>query len=697
MTGWLPRSPLLQTAIVTAGLGVLAALVYGSYIAKGGFVTDPWVVMAWYEFAPDKGPIAFSQFYIENNGLGIVRSLDFIRLALQSVVLGSNMTLWLAWQVTMAVIMSAALFLLLRKLGLAFVHAAAIAALVLIFPAASSIKIWPIMGSPASITLAALGFVVALRAFEKKGRMQFALHGGSLMLFVASAFLYESTLFVMLLSVFVYRIRVPWQQAIRRWIVDLLVLGVVAMVLTAKGSARGQQDIAGTISHAGTMADQALTLLTTVVLPLGAIDRWIVVSVLALIPVTAILMLRRESSPEQATVLRTWLVVLAAGLVVIVAGYAAYVSADNYYEPMSPGIGNRVNAVPSAGFVLVLYGLAMLVAAMALRRSSSSRVLIPGAGLLVCLVVGISWLQPLSRDKEAFILAHKEVERVTRAVQATVPDPPSYSTIWTLGHPFEVAPGIPIFDRWGNLTSRVRLAYGDPTLNGLLGAPGTWFSCGPKEIVPHGAFYDEPSFLDSRLTASRYGRTYFVDTGSKQPRAKLIRTPRECEVAAKKIPRSPYLPGETPPPVPSPLSAVDSYRLNPDGTNLVGPDGKQIPVRPGASEGYVDNVVVVGSSISVTGWAAAGTLVAPADQVVAVSGGVGVAGITPAEARPDLVEAYGEPAIEHSGFTFLVERSALDCTEAPGLTVFGVAEAGASSLTMVGNSESELAAACRAP
>lgn len=695
MAGWLPRSPLLQTAIVTVALVALAALVYGPYIAKGGFVTDPWMVMAWYKFAPDKGPIAFSQFYIENNGLGLVRSLDFIRLALQSVVLGSNMTLWLAWQVMMAVIMSGTLFLLLRKLGLAFVHAAAIAALVLVFPAASSIRIWPIMGSPASITLAALGFVVALRAFEKEGRMRFVLHGGSLTLFVASAFLYESTLFVMFLSVLVYRIRVPWQRAIRRWVVDLLALGVVAMVLQAKGSARGQQDFAAMTSHAGTMADQALTLFATVVLPLGDIDRWIVLSILALIPIAATLMLRRESSPEQATALRTWLVVLAAGLVVVVAGYSSYVPADNYYEPMSPGIGNRVNAVPSIGFVLVLYGLAMLAGVLALRRWSSSRVLIPGVGLLVCLLVAISWLQPLSRDKEAFILAHKEVERVTRAVQAVVPNPPPYSTIWTLGHPFEVAPGIPIFDRWGNLTSRVRLAYGDPTLNGLLGAPGTWFSCEPKEIVPHGAFYDEPSFADSGF-ASRYGWTYFVDTGSRQPRAKLIRTPRECEVAAEKFPRSPFLPGESPPPVPSPVSAVASYRLRPGGTVLVDPDGKRIPVRPGASKGYVDNVTTAGSSISVTGWAAAGTLAAPADQVVAVSGGDGVAAIAPTVARPDLVEAYGKPAIEFSGFTLLVKRSALDCAETPGLTVFGIAEAGASSLTLVGNSESELAAACRA-
>jgi hypothetical protein len=55
------RSSLFQAVIVAAALGVLAALVYGSYIAEGGY-----------------------------NGIGIVRSLDFTRLAIQSMVLGSG-------------------------------------------------------------------------------------------------------------------------------------------------------------------------------------------------------------------------------------------------------------------------------------------------------------------------------------------------------------------------------------------------------------------------------------------------------------------------------------------------------------------------------------------------------------------------------------------------------------------------------
>lgn len=686
---------MLEGVALIAALSAVAVLVYGSYVSEGGFVTDPWMVMAWYEFAPNKDVFSLSELFIQYNGLGLVRSLDFTRLAVQVWVLGSDASMWLAWQVAMCVIMSATLFLLLRMLGLPCVHALAIAALVLIFPAASSIRIWPIMGSPAAITLAILGFVCAIRAFEAQGRKGLVLHAASLALFVCSALLYESVLFVMLGSCLLYRLRVPWRAALRRWFGDVLVLGVVALLLQAKGSARGQQDLPGMFSHAVTMADQALTVFATVALPLGDFDRGAILLLLAVIPIAAIAALRRKPSADGAGALRLWLVALAGGVLVAAAGYASYVPADDYYQPLAPGNGNRLNAVPSIGYVLVVYSLVMLVVSLALRRSRPSGALAAGVGLVVCAMIGTSWLEPLSRDKEAFVLAHAEGERVIGDVREELPDPAPGSTIWALGHPLELVPGVPVFDQFGNLANRVRLAYDDPSLNSLLGPPGVWFDCKRKEIVPHGGFYDDTPPELRRFNNSRYGKTYFVDTRAGRTRVQLIRHRRDCRAAAEAFPRSPYLPGEPAPPSPPPEpparaggGAGSHIASSPIG-------GLEFAVRDGAVTGYVDYVKTEADTVYLSGWATKGDLTEPARRAVALAGGEVVAEAGVIAERPDVAHVFDNPTLARSGFVLAVPGSALECgVPAAGLKTFGITGEAAGRLLFVGGSEDQLAEAC---
>lgn len=683
--GRIRRSPLRETVAVGIGLSVLATLVYGSYVTHGGFVTDPWVVKGWYQQTSAHDLISLSEAYIEYNGIGFSRALDFIRLAAQSVVLGWNMKLWLAWQVTMCVIMSLTLFLLLRKLRFAPLHAAAMSALVLIFPAATSIRIWPIMGSPAAITLAVLGFLVALRAFEERGWRRPALHGLSLSLFVASAFLYEAAFAAMLCSVLVYRFRVPWRAALQRWVFDLGALSVVAVLLREHASARGHQDLAGMLSHARTIADQTLTLFTAEVLPLGAFDRWVVAGCLAMIPVAAILLLRRDPSGERTPQLRFWLWALAAGIVLTALGYLSFVPADDYYEPLSPGIGNRVNAVPQIGLVLALYALVMLGAVLATARSSSSRRFAAVGGLAVCGAIAIPWLGTIDSEEDSFVLAYKEENRVVHAVHQAVPAPSPGGTIWAFGQPMEVAPGVPIFDQFGSLASRLRLTYDDLALNGLVGAPGTWFGCGPDAIVPHGPTYPD-SGDTADLDASTYGRTYFVDTGT--GRGELVRAPKQCLRAAARLPTPAYLPGEPPPATPASrlVSGAPAAELR---------GAKGIGLRPGAVTGYVDYVKAEGATVYLSGWTAAADLSRPSAGAIAVVDGSVVARAQVAGERPDVVRAFNAPALRDSGFVLAVPKTSLDCAALDaGVKVVGTVGGVGTALQLVGNSAQQLEAAC---
>lgn len=145
----------------------------------------------------------------------------------------------------------------------------------------------------------------------------------------------------------------------------------------------------------------------------------------------------------------------------------------------------------------------------------------------------------------------------------------------------------------------------------------------------------------------------------------------------------------------SPSSASVPYRAIEGGKALVGPGDERIPIRSNAITGFVDNVIPEEGVINVTGWAAAGDQSAPAQRVVGVVGATGVGQARPTAERPDVVESYGAPAIEKSGFTLFVEMSALECSApAGGLTVFGIVDGAAGPLALVGNSEQELDAAC---
>lgn len=530
-----PLALMAETAILTIILVAIAAIVYSPVVIHGGFVTDPWVVKGWYQMTPNHDVFSLGKAYIEYNGIGFSRSLDFIRLAMQSAVLGWNMHVWIAWQLAMCVIMSASLFVLLRRLHIQPVHAALIAILVLIFPAASSIRIWPIMGSPAAITLTIGGFLVALKAFEASGWRRFLLHGISVSLFVASALLYEAAFAVMFFSVLVYCLRVPWRPALRRWGFDVAVLSVVAVILQAHASVRGHQTLSGMISHATVIADQTLSLFTTVALPLSGINRWLVLGLLALIPIAAITAIRWEPLSDGARRLRFWLTVLAAGLVVIVLGYISYVPADNFYEPLSPGIGNRVNGVTQIGFVLVMYALAMLGGVLVVTRSSRLRSLSTVVGIGLLGAVSVVWVHSNRHEESAFIQAYRAENGVIRSVRTAIPTPGSGSTIWAFGFPFQVAPGVPIFDQFGNFASRLRLSYNDVTLTGFIAAPGTEFECGSSSIIPQAG--------NSGAGPSAYGHTYFIDVSS--GRSELIRSPAQCRRAAASFPRMTYLPGES--------------------------------------------------------------------------------------------------------------------------------------------------------
>lgn len=470
-----------------------------------------------------------------------IRPLYAVYLVALNEAFGSHMSIWLAWLVATNVAMCLALYLLLRRLSLAAFDAGMIAALVLAFPAASTLRFWAAMvQAPLAITLALLGLLLAFTAFDAKGTRALLLHGASVALFACSLLLYEIALPIMLASCLVYRFRVHWRDAWRRWLVDCLVLVPIALTVTRSSAAEQQGPNNGIVHHATTIASQTRLLFATVILPFGT-AHWYLLGVLALLPVAALAAYVWLPSQPAHRELARWLTVMAAGIAVVVLGYAIYVPGIDYYEPLGAGMANRVNAVPSVGWVLIVYAGAMLAATLALRDLPRSRILTSGLAAVAVALIAVGWVKSVRKESSAYIRAFSEDERVLNTIRTTLPHPHAESTIWTFGQPVEVVPGVPVFGSTWEMTGAVQLTYGDGSLKSLVASPETTFSCQREAVVPGGnATYEVGSSPQTNVYASPYGKTYFIDTTTGE--ALLIRNAAQCRRAIGAFPLAPAFP-----------------------------------------------------------------------------------------------------------------------------------------------------------
>ncbi|MGE0820861.1 MAG: sulfatase-like hydrolase/transferase [Candidatus Binatia bacterium] len=107
--------------------------------------------------------------------------------------------------------------------------------------------------------------------------------------------------------------------------------------------------------------------------------------------------------------------------------------------------------------------------------------------------------------------------------------------------------------------------------------------------------------------------------------------------------------------------------------------GQSFSVVAGAVEGWVDEASRDADFVSVAGWAANIKHGQPADQIVAFLNGTFLFTVTPSLARPDVAQWSGNPAVEHSGFSF--RFSALSFPQSPpiDLRLFALSRNGVAS------------------
>jgi len=388
-----------------------------------------------------------------------------------------------------------------------------------------------------------IGFLLALYAFEAKTmRNKLLLHAASLLLFVTSLLLYEIALLVMLAGVLIYLLQAPWREAVGRWIVDCAVLGIITITVTLGSSDGHAQTEMGTFAHGREIFSQAKTLATTVILPLNS-DQWYLILLLLVLPAVALAVwwLRDRADPIRAE-LQRWLLTIAGGAIVVFLGYVIYAPGTDYYKPLGLGIADRINFVPSFGWMLMLYGGAMLAATLVLRDVPRAARWTSALAALVCALIAAGWLRQIGDYSAYYTQAYAEDVRVLETMKRTLPDPQPHSTIWTFGQPVEVSPGVPVFGNTWDMTASVKLAYDDGTLVSLVAYPESEFKCLADRVDPGGRYAVEGKTPPANTSA--YGRTYFLDTSAGE--VTKIDNRKQCEAAAGKYPLSP----DYPPPAP---------------------------------------------------------------------------------------------------------------------------------------------------
>jgi hypothetical protein len=322
------------------------------------------------------------------------------------------------------------------------------------------------------------------------------------------------------LSVLIYATQVDWRRAVRWWAAEAALVGVAAIhyALSAPGrrTAAGGDD--SYLHHARVLADQALTLAAGTLVPFAHTRTWVLIGLFVLLLVLRRVRLRPDVDE--------WLALAGLAAVFAAASYVIYVPSDPSYQPLVPGVGNRVNIGALLPLSVFAYAVARLIGTLFGRWHAAGAVT-----ALVWVVVLAGGLVRLHADRVLWDRAAAEQGTVLAALHDALPDPPGGSALLVLGAPgvvthFErvgvalVNESVPVFSTWWELDGAVKLSFGRSDLDAY---PIWWFQ--PPQVAC-GAHHVYQLGLDGVRHALAYGHVFVVDVRARH--AVRLVSPEQC-------------------------------------------------------------------------------------------------------------------------------------------------------------------------
>ncbi|NLT07349.1 MAG: hypothetical protein GXY03_13720 [Solirubrobacterales bacterium] len=518
-----------ELGLIAIALGAAAAAIYGPYIANGGFMIDDWS-NALAAAHPRTGSVIQDFWETPNVRIGLALYIPATHQAL-----GPSAALHIALAIVLAVAMSTTLYALLRRLAFTPLPAGAIALLVLLFPWADSARLWSVAGHISlAVTLALIGVALALRGLDARAQgnsgLGRRLHAAALALYAASLLIYDIAGSALLLAGALYLTRADWRTVRWRWAGDVVVV-IACLVLTWLKVDRERYPLSAMIDHAEAIADGGLSILALAAHPFGTLGRDTILFGLAAVIVAAMAVrLLLPSSDDARPAVGRWLATAGSGALLAAVSWAQFIPAHSYYNPISPGAGNRVNVLASVGVVLVVYAAAVLVGLLLFR--GVRRWTHPAAALSTALAAALVWgyAHDARDQRQAWTRAARTADNILATITSTIPMPPEGSTIYTFGHPGGERPGVPIFSYSWDLDGAVGLVYDTPNLDAYPILEGTAMNCLRTGVAPVGSGW----VTDAH--GAPYGAAYFVDVESSS--VQRIDSRRDCLEAQTR-----FLPG----------------------------------------------------------------------------------------------------------------------------------------------------------
>lgn len=440
----------VEFVAVAIGLALVAALVYGDHVLRGGFMWDDWENAGTTHYGYEHGflgPFDLRQ--------AAYRPVLALLIPLPHLVFGVHPAFHLALGLACAVAAGAAFHALLRAAGASRSFALAAATLALVFPWASSTRLWATATlNMVAVALIAAAAAISLRQLATGDRRRVVLTAG---MCAAAVLTYEAVVGIVALLPLLYRTRAPWRAALVRWRPEAL--------------ATTKREGGPMAEHAVTIGRQGAALTARALEPWGAPPAIAVLAVAVVLVVAALVGRRRPAS-------RPAVGAVGLGIAALAAAWAPFVPGEAKYVPSAPGIYDRVNVV--AGFALA----ALVCALVACLRQLAPRGL---AGTVLAaatvVIVGAGWVVHARAQVAAYDRAAAASRAELAAVARALPAPRHGSVIVVFQPRDSVAPGVPVFGHSWDLGAALKLRYRDPSLAGLPVAPNTTVHCGGVALV----------------------------------------------------------------------------------------------------------------------------------------------------------------------------------------------------------------------
>lgn len=489
------RELLIAAAAVTAGVAAL----FGWHVSRGGLYWDDWENAATTAFPPDLflGPIELR--------LLVFRPVLALLLPALSGVAGAHPAPQLLIAAALTAGMIWCLYLALRQAGVEPWHAGGVALLALLFPFSLATRVWPTGAvNNVALVLCLLGLVAGLAALAPGREAPSARRLGLTApgLYALGVLTYEAVALPALLSVLVYAGRAGWRPALRQWRREVPWI-VAAAVLNALATRRKFQDPLDVLEHAGQIAAGAATLLARSLLPgVGAPTVLTLLGLALLVAGAAWWRSRLPLDDPGRPHLTRGLELALAGTIVAAAGYAAFVPSHLLdYNPLDPGVGDRINLVPALGYALTAYGAALLVGGLIGRARPGLRAGVTGA---LAATVAVAWALSSVGLERQWQRAAELQRTVLAVVERHAAALPAGSTLYTFGHLRYAAPGFPVFSQAWDLNGAIKVRSGDPSLSAYPLGRGGRLACGPSWVGPPAKYNNVPA-------PAAYGRAFWLD------------------------------------------------------------------------------------------------------------------------------------------------------------------------------------------